>query len=325
MKSFDDRIAVITGGGTGMGRELARQLAAAGAHVAICDVSADNMAQTKALCEAEGVAGRKFTTHVADVSNEADLLRFRDEVMREHETDCVHLVFNNAGIAAMVSVLDDEGREAWERTFNVCWYGVYYGTRTFLPMLVAAEEAHIVNTSSVNGLWAAIGPESPHTAYSAAKFAVRGFTEALMTDLALNAPHVKASVVMPGHIGTSIVINSSKQLGSDPKEMTDEEIDEARSAIEARGVDLAGATNEQIRAALLQQAEGFRDDAPMTAEEAATLILDGVRAGRWRILVGEDAHVLDEMVRSDPENAYTREFYDRLVARTNWRLGEINV
>ncbi len=323
MDSFDDKIAVITGGGTGMGRELARQLAAAGCHVAICDVSDDTMAQTKALCEAESRDGVRITTCIADVSKEDDFLRFRDQVMRDHETDCVHLVFNNAGIGAMVSMIDGD-REAWERTFDICWYGVYYGTRTFLPMLVAAEEGRIVNTSSVNGLWATLGPGIPHSAYASAKFAVRGFTEALINDLELNAPHVKASVVMPGHIGTSIVLNSGKVLGTDPKELSDEQMDEMRAGLERRGLDLGNATNEQIRQGLIMQGESFRDDAPMTAGEAATVILDGVKAGRWRILVGDDAHVLDRMLREDPEGAYTREFYERLLEQADWRLGQLN-
>ncbi len=323
MDSFEDKIAVITGGGTGMGRELARQLSVAGCHVAMCDVSEDNMEQTKAICDSESSDGVRVTTHIADVSQEADLLRFRDEVMREHETDYVNLVFNNAGIGGTGSMLVDD-REAWEKTFNVCWYGVYYGTRTFLPMLMAADEGHIINTSSVNGFWAALGPNISHTAYASAKFAVKGFTEALITDLKLNAPHVKASVVMPGHIGTSIVINSGKVLGTDPKEMSDEEVQEAREGLERRGIDFGNATNDQLRQALVQQGESFRDDAPMTAEEASAIILEGVKAGRWRILVGEDAQVLDEMVRAEPENAYTEDFYDRLTARTNWKLGEMN-
>jgi hypothetical protein len=318
MDSFDDKIAVITGGGTGMGRELARQLAVAGCHVAMCDVSEDNMEQTKSICDSESPDGVRVTTHIADVSQEADLLRFRDEVMREHETDYVNLVFNNAGIGGTGSMIVDD-REAWEKTFNVCWYGVYYGTRTFLPMLMAADEGHIINTSSVNGFWAALGPNISHTAYASAKFA-----EALITDLKLNAPHVKASVVMPGHIGTSIVINSGKVLGTDPKEMSDEEVQEAREGLERRGIDFGNATNDQLRQALVQQGESFRDDAPMTAEEASAIILEGVKAGRWRILVGEDAQVLDEMVRAEPENAYTEDFYDRLTARTNWKLGELN-
>lgn len=323
MDSFDDKIAVITGGGTGMGRELARQLAVAGCHVAMCDVSEDNMEQTKSICDSESPDGVRVTTHIADVSQEADLLRFRDEVMREHETDYVNLVFNNAGIGGTGSMIVDD-REAWEKTFNVCWYGVYYGTRTFLPMLMAADEGHIINTSSVNGFWAALGPNISHTAYASAKFAVKGFTEALITDLKLNAPHVKASVVMPGHIGTSIVINSGKVLGTDPKEMSDEEVQEAREGLERRGIDFGNATNDQLRQALVQQGESFRDDAPMTAEEASAIILEGVKAGRWRILVGEDAQVLDEMVRAEPENAYTEDFYDRLTARTNWKLGQMN-
>jgi NAD(P)-dependent dehydrogenase (short-subunit alcohol dehydrogenase family) len=324
MESFEDRIAVITGGGTGMGRELARQLAAAGCHVAICDVSADNMAQTKAICDAEARAGVRVTTHQADVSVEADLERFRDEVMREHETDCVHLVFNNAGVGAMGSMITTE-REAWERTFNICWYGVYYGTRVFLPMLMAAEEGHLINTSSVNGFWATLGPEIAHSAYASAKFAVKGFTEALINDLRMNAPHVKCSVVMPGHIGTSIVINSGRMLGFDPKEMSDAEIQEARERLEERGADFGNATNDQLRQALVMQGESFRDDAPTSAAEAATVILGGVKAGRWRILVGRDAEALDEMVRAEPENAYTQDFYDRLIARTEWRLGGLKV
>jgi hypothetical protein len=325
MDSFENKIAVITGGGTGMGRELARQLAAAGCHVAMCDVSEENMAQTKALCEEECEeenGGVRITTHLADVSDEKQVLAFRDEVMEQQETDCVHLVFNNAGIGGAGSFINDD-RESWEKTFGVCWFGVYYGTRAFLPLLLAAEEGHLINTSSVNGFWASIGPDMAHTAYSAAKFAVKGFTEALINDFRLNAPHVNVSVVMPGHIGTSILINSGRVLGSDPKEMSDEDLDEARENLVRRGFDLSGATNEQIRQALVMQGEMFRDTAPMTAAEAAKVILDGVHERRWRILVGEDAVGLDRLVREDPESAYTKEFMERLVSETNWGLGNL--
>lgn len=322
MESFEDKIAVITGGGTGMGRELARQLAVAGCHVAICDVSEDNMVQTKSICDGQAPAGTRITIHVADVSSEEDLMRFRNEVMREHETDCVNLVFNNAGIGNTGSMITTD-RDDWERTFNICWYGVYYGTRTFLPMLMAAEEGHLINTSSVNGFWATLGPDIAHSAYASAKFAVKGFTEALINDLRMNAPHVKCSVVMPGHIGTSIVINSGKVLGNDPKEMSDEDLQEAREGMERRGIDFGNATNDQLRQALIAQGESFRDDAPMTAEEASAVILAGVKAGQWRILVGEDAEVLDEMVRAEPENAYTADFNDRFQARVGWALGSL--
>jgi len=326
MDSFEDKIAVITGGGTGMGRELARQLAAAGCHVAMCDVSQENMDQTKALCEADAPsdadADVRVTTHLADVSDEAQVVAFRDAVMEEQETDCVHLVFNNAGIGGAGSLILDD-RESWERTFNVCWLGVYLGTRTFLPLLMAAEEGHLINTSSVNGFWASLGPDMAHTSYSAAKFAVKGFTEALINDFKLNAPHVNVSLVMPGHIGTSIIINSGRILGSDPKEMSDEDLNEARDNFVQRGIDLAEATNEEVRQALVMMGEMFRDQAPMTASEAAKVILDGVHERRWRILVGEDARILDEMVRADPEDAYSREFNERLIANANWGLGNL--
>ena len=126
---------------------------------------------------------------------------------------------------------------------------------------------------------------------SAAKFAVKGFTEALITDLRLNAPHVKCSVVMPGHIGTSLLSNSRKiQSGSESDTMSPPEI-------------------------------WFLQSAPMTAALAATVILDGVKAERWRILVGDDAHRIDELVRQDPDRAYEADFFHNVVKETGWRLG----
>jgi NAD(P)-dependent dehydrogenase (short-subunit alcohol dehydrogenase family) len=314
MEHFDGRIAVVTGGGTGMGRELARQLSAEGCHVAMCDVSAENMAETTDLCLADAPSGTRVTSFVADVSSEAALQAFRDHVAAEHQTDHLHLLFNNAGIGGGGSFVDD-ARDEWETTFNVCWGGVYLGCRTFMPMLVAAPEAHIVNTSSVNGFWASLGPNIPHTAYSAAKFAVKGFTEALITDLRVNAPHVKASVVMPGHIGTSIVINSGKFFGRDPKELTSEQLDDVRQRLGRRGLDVSGASDDDLRVGMQMQAEMFRDAAPTTAAQAATVILDGVRAERWRILVGDDAVSLDELVREHPTQAYSDEFVPLLQAR----------
>ncbi len=319
MERFDGKIAVITGGGTGMGRELARQLAAEGCHIAICDVSAENMEQTKALCAREN-RGVRVTTFVADVSDEARVLAFRDAVAKEHATECVHLVFNNAGIGGGGSFVCD-ARDEWDKTFAVCWNGVYFVARAFVPMLVAAPEGHLINTSSVNGFWASLGPRSAHSAYSAAKFAVKGFSEALINDFRVNAPHVKVSVVMPGHIGTSIVINSAKVLGRDPKELPEEKLAEARDRMTRMGLPVAGLSPEQIRLALIAGGDSFRDDAPMTAAEAASVILDGVRQERWRILVGNDAQVLDRLVRAAPEDAYGEAFMQKLVAEANWKLG----
>ncbi len=322
MKDFAGKIAVITGGGTGMGRELARQLMAEGCSVAMCDVSARNMAETIRLTEAgRPPQGARITAHVADVADEVQLIRFRDEAAREHQTDRVHLLFNNAGIGGGGGFVNGS-REEWEKTFNVCWGGVYFGCRTFLPLLMAADEAHIVNTSSVNGFWASLGPQVSHTAYAAAKFAVKGFTEALVTDLRLNAPHIKCSVVMPGHIGTSIVANSRKVLaGSDDDALSPADIARARERIARAGVDLATLTDEAIRAMVTEQHRRFLEEAPTTAAVAATIILDGVRAERWRILVGDDAHGMDARVRADPEQAYEPQFYQDMIKAIGWRLG----
>jgi hypothetical protein len=322
MKDFAGKTAVITGGSTGMGRELARQLVAAGCNVAMCDVSADAMAETKRLCEAEPLPqGLRVTTHVADVSIEDQLKRFRDELAEQQATDRIHLLFNNAGIGGGGSLFTNT-REQWERTFNICWGGVYLGVRTFLPMLLKADEGHIVNTSSVNGFWASVGLGVSHTAYSAAKFAVKGFTEALMNDLRLNAPHIKCSVVMPGHIGTSIVSNSRKvQSGSDSDQLNPNEILAARQRLKGVGVDPTPMSDDDIQKIAADRARSFRDEAPMTAAAAATVILDGVKAGRWRILVGDDAYWLDERVRQAPERAYEPEFFQSVAAEVGWRLG----
>ncbi len=322
MKDFAGKIAVITGGGTGMGRELARQLVAEGCNVAMCDVSAEAMAETRRLCEMERLPqGLRITTHVADVSIEHQLIRFRDELIEQQATDKIHLLFNNAGIGGGGSLFTNT-REQWEKTFNICWGGVYFGVRTFMPLLLRADEGHIVNTSSVNGFWASIGPGVSHTAYCAAKFAVKGFTEALMTDLELNAPHIKCSVVMPGHIGTSIVSNSRKiQSGSESEALTPNEILATRQRLKGMGTDTAAMSDADIQQIALDRARNFLEQAPTSAAAAAKIILDGVKADRWRILVGNDAHKLDERVRQSPEKAYTPEFFQSFAEEVGWRLG----
>jgi len=152
-----------------------------------------------------------------------------------------------------------------------------------------------------------VGPTQPHTAYCAAKFAVRGFTEALIADFRVNAPHLRASVVMPGHIGTSIIINTGKAHGQEPETMDAEHVDRIRRQAAQRGLPVDGVSDEDIRKGMQLMAEVFRDAAPTSAAEAATIILDGVRNDEWRILVGHDAEVLDERVRADPvHNAVTR-------------------
>ena len=271
---FAGRLAVVTGGATGMGRELVLQLSAEGCSVALCDVS-----------------------------NEAQVQRFRDEVVEQQGRDHINLLFNNAGLAGGGSFVVGK-REEWEKCFGVCWGGVYNCSRAFVPLLVASDQGYIVNTSSVNGFWASLGPGIPHTAYSSAKFAVKGFTEALMEDFKVNAPHVQAAVVMPGHIGTDIVLNTRKLQGLDPNGMTAEEIAEIRASVAQRGIPLDGVSDEDLAKMVTMMGESFRDNAPTSAAQAATIILDAVKANQWRILVGDDAVALDEAVRSDPERAY---------------------
>jgi len=314
MDDFTGRIAVVTGGGTGMGRELVRQLSKVGCHVATCDVSQGAMDETRALALEEAPEGARVTTFVADVADEAQMIRFRDAVANDHQTEHVNLLFNNAGIAGAGSFVDDD-RSAWERTFAIVWGGVYIGCRTFMAMLLAADEGHIVNTSSINGIFASIGPLNPHTAYSAAKFAVRGFSEALIADLRVHAPHVHVSVVLPGHIGTSIVINSGVVHGKEPDNLDARDIEKIRRRFAIAGTPIDEVADDDIRKGVAMMGEAFRDVAPLSAASAATIILDGVRAGEWRILVGEDAKVVDEMVRADPVHAYDPSFWDAILAQ----------
>ena len=307
--SFTGKLAVVTGGGSGMGRELVRQLAAQGCSVAACDLNADAIAVTAAMSWAAAPPGVRVTGHACDVSDEAQVLRFRDELLEQHASDHVDLVFSNAGVGGGESFIAGR-REVWERTFAIDWWGVYYCARAFLPLLIASSDGVLVNTSSVNGFWASLGPGIPQTAYSTAKFAVRGFSEALIEDLRANAPHVRVAVVLPGHVGTDLVANSLRARGlPEPGQMSDAQLEEviprdAQAELIRAGLLAEGAGADELRQILVQANADFRDKAPVSAAEAATIILDGVRSGTWRILIGEDAKKLDVAVRAKPEAAY---------------------
>lgn len=303
MKTYTGKLAVVTGGGTGMGRELVCQLAAAGADVAMCDVSEDNMAETAAIVAAAS-PNSTVSSHLCDVSDETQVQAFRDAVQAAHETDHIDVLFNNAGIGGGGSFVADE-RDAWERTYNICWNGVYYCARAFMELLIRSQDGALVNTSSINGFWASVGADRPHTAYSAAKFAVKGFTEALIADFRVNAPHLSAHVVMPGHIGTSIAINSTAAHGG-------VNVVDVRKRLAVQGIPADHLTDDDLEALVAGLGESFRDDAPTSSAQAATVILDAVLAGQWRILVGDDADVIDELVRQDPWSAYEPEFIDRI-------------
>jgi NAD(P)-dependent dehydrogenase (short-subunit alcohol dehydrogenase family) len=308
MESFSGKLAAVTGGGSGMGRELVRQLAARGCSVATCDWHPDAVAETAALAQADAGPGVGVTSHACDVSDEAQVLRFRDELLGQHGREHVDLVFSNAGIGGGGSFVTDP-RAEWEHTFAVDFWGVYYCARAFLPLLIASGDGVLVNTSSVNGLWASLGPGMPNNAYCAAKFAVRGFTEGLIEDLRINAPQVRVAVVMPGHVGTDIVGNSLRAHGRDPEQLTEAQLEEmfsadARAGLVAAGALAEDASAEDLRQWLTQMSNDFRDKAPLSAAEAATVILDGVLSGAWRILVGADATMIDERIRANPEVAY---------------------
>jgi NAD(P)-dependent dehydrogenase (short-subunit alcohol dehydrogenase family) len=319
MDSFAGKLAVVTGGGSGIGRELVRQLAAQGCAVATCDWHADTVAQTAAMA-----SGAPVTSHVCDVSDESRVLRFRDELLAAHGAEHVDLVFANAGIGGGGSFVNDS-REEWERTFTVDWWGVYYCARAFLPLLIASGDGVLVNTSSVNGFWAALGGGMPNTAYSAAKFAIKGFTEALIEDLRTNAPQVRVALVMPGAVHTNIVANTLRAHGRTDVDLAEleaataaaetefdaatldaETLDFARAGLVKAGLVAADASDDEVRAVVTRAAADSRGKT-LSAAQAATIILDGVRAGSWRILVGYYAELIDERVRANPEHAYDYE------------------
>src|ERR1700722_4078274 len=301
-----------------MGRELVLQLAAQGCSVAACDLNADAVAATAASAVAPGVL---VTGHACDVSDEAQVVRFRDELLAEHGRDHVDLVFSNAGAGGGESFVTRR-REVWERTFAIDWWGVYYCARVFLPLLIASGDGVLVNTSSVNGFWASLGPGVPNSAYSTAKFAVRGFTEALIEDLRTHAPQVRAAVVLPGHVGTDIVANSLRARGLPaPGQMSEAQLEEliprdTPAKLISAGLLAEGASADDLRRMLVRANTDFRDKAPVSAAEAATVVLDGVRSGTWRILIGADAAMIDAAVRAKPGAAYDYAELFSAVAKT---------
>jgi len=261
---FAGLLAVVTGAGSGIGRELVAQLAGSGARVAACDIRRRAVSRTRTEVLKRWPHAH-VTAHESDVSDQRAVTRLRSEVEAEHGT-ALHVLVNNAGVVGGASFVADEPAE-WERTFEVNWHGTYLCTRAFLPMLMTAEQGVIVNVASVNALWATLGPGTAHTAYSTSKFAIRGFTESLIGDFAVHAPHLSAVLVLPGHVRTAMP-----------------------------------APPPSFRRSLGSQLGGY---SPTSASDAATQILDGVRAGHWRIVVGEDARIIDERVRDDPWTAYS--------------------
>ena len=258
MKEFRDRVAAITGAGSGIGAALSVELARRGAHLAISDVDPDGLAATAAACEGYGV---KVTSQHVDVAQRAQVADWADRVVEEHGR--VNLIVNNAGVALIAGV-EETTYEDLEWLMGVNFWGVVHGTKEFLPRLKAAGEGHVVNISSVFGL-TAIPSQS---AYNAAKFGVRGFTDALRIELDAQRCGVSATTVHPGGIRTSIVANARIDAASSPL-----------------GGDRARAAAEFARAART------------TPESAAAQILSAVERNRRRALIGPDAYLFDAMSR----------------------------
>lgn len=250
MKDFNNKVAAITGAGTGMGRALAVALAEQGCHLAIADINEDALTETASLCKNDNI---EVTTHVVDVGKQTEVEQFADEAGHGHGR--INLIFNNAGVSATDTV-EHFSYEDFEWLMNINFWGVVFGTKSFLPWLQQASEAQIVNTSSIFGIIAV----PSQSAYNASKFAVRGFTYALRQELAEG--HIGVSCVQPGGVKTDIV-KTSRYVPRDNTAPTKEEFI-------ARFDDIAG----------------------LTPAQAAEEILRGVRKNKAQILVGRDARLM---------------------------------
>jgi NADP-dependent 3-hydroxy acid dehydrogenase YdfG len=253
MRRFGGKVCVITGAGSGIGRALALNLAARGARLAISDVDLESVRHTASLCVAHGAQAEAYELDVS--SREAVFAHA--EAVRERFAD-INLVINNAGVAVAKDVLEMPIEDI-EWLMGINFWGVVYGTKAFLPALIESGDGHVVNLSSVFGMIAV----PSQSAYNAAKFAVRGFTEALREEMLVARLPVKVSCVHPGGVKTNIA-RSARSDRESPDEL----------------------------------AANFERVAFLTPERAAAIILAGVRRGSPRILVGRDAHALDLMQRA---------------------------
>jgi NAD(P)-dependent dehydrogenase (short-subunit alcohol dehydrogenase family) len=278
MNGGPGKVAVVTGAGSGIGRELALGLARRGARLALADIDERGLAGTVELVKRLGTEVQAIRL---DVGDRAAVEACASAVLEHYGV--VHQLYNNAGIAGGSTVLESEWAD-YERILAVNLWGVIHGSKAFLPHLIASGDGDLINVSSVNGIMA--GPRL--SAYSATKFAVRGFTESLRIEMLTAGHPVRVIVVHPGGVKTNIAsaaMAAAQERGSVPTER-----DRARVRY----------YNEKVLR--------------MPAERAAEIILTGVAAGKARILVGNDARALDLLVRLFPAR------YPRLLARYTGRL-----
>jgi short-subunit dehydrogenase len=267
MSYFRNKHAVVTGAGSGMGRALAQQLNAAGCHLHLSDIDEAALAATAASLGNSAASCHVTTVDVADLEAVERWAASIDE-----HTPSIHLLVNNAGVALLASAADTR-LDDFHWLININFWGVVHGCRTFLPALERSERAHLVNISSVFGM---IGVPS-QSAYNAAKFAVRGYSESLRQELDLAASPIKLCCVHPGGIDTNIVKSARN---SDPN-----------------------ATAES-------QQEMFAPHVRTSAEDAAKQILRAAVKGQRRLLIGSDARFIDWVVRLFPTG------YPRLFRKT---------
>src|SRR5215213_3225766 len=254
MEGFAGKVAVVTGAGSGIGQALAVELARSGASVAISDVNTEGLASTEERLKAIGAPVKADRLDVT----EREAFELYADAVKDHFGK-VNQIYNNAGIAFAGDIEASQFKDI-EHVMDVDFWGVVNGTKVFLPQLIASGDGHIVNISSICGLVSVPG----QAAYNAAKFAVRGFTEALRQEMELAGHPVKVTTVHPGGIKTNIVRNMT--------------------AVDT--VDLAKLTNTFDKKL-----------ASTSPEKAARIILDGVRKNKARVLIGNDAKALDIIVR----------------------------
>ncbi len=272
MEGFAGKVAVITGAGSGIGQALAIELGRSGAHVAISDVDTEGLAVTEERLKA---IGAKVKSDRLDVTERETFLQYAEDVAEYFGK--VNQIYNNAGIAFTGDIEVTQFKDI-ERVMDVDYWGVVNGTKAFLPHLIASGDGHVVNVSSVFGLFSVPG----QAAYNSAKFAVRGFTEALRQEMALAGHPVKVSCVHPGGIKTAIARNATAAEGLDAEE-------------------LAKTFDKKL--------------ASTTPEKAAKVILDGVRKNKARILIGNDAKMFEIVIRAIGANYQS--LFPKAVARLN--------
>lgn len=268
MQSFNYKVAAITGAGSGIGRSLAYALARRGCDLALSDINAEGMTETAAQAKKFGI---KVSEQVVDVSDRLAMRSWAEQVMAEHGK--VNLIFNNAGVAHCGTVADTDYAD-YEWLMGINFWGVVYGTKEFLPHLQASGDGHVINISSVFGLFA----QPTQSVYNSSKFAVRGFTEALRQELDLSDGCVSATCVHPGGIKTNIAL-SARVKDTDGQ--------------------ILGKNTELTR-------QAFNDNMLRTsADKAAEAILRGVERNRRRVIIGLDARLADLIQRLLPA-AYQR-------------------